>query len=305
MLCAIESLLSAVVADGMTNTKHNSNQELIGQGIANIFSPLLGGIAATGAIARTATNVRNGGNSPLACLFQCAALVLILLALAPLASYIPLSAMAAILFVVAYNMSDVKRFVYIVRQAPRADVLIMLVTFSLTVLTDLVVAVNVGVLLAVFNFMKRMTSSVEVRPLTGEELPPEQAGASSPKDLLIYTIEGPLFFGAVESFERVLAYTNTYPKVVVIRLHHVPFADITAIETLKEVVIKLKKNNVRALLTEANHEVRKSLHKAGMFSVAGKRVYWKDLSAALERGRRIIAAPPPVKSPLPAAAVAK
>ncbi|MDR3349099.1 MAG: STAS domain-containing protein [Acidaminococcales bacterium] len=289
ILGAIESLLSAVVADGMTDTRHDSNQELIGQGIANIFSPLFGGIAATGAIARTATNVRNGGNSPLSGIIQCAALFLVVLFFAPAASYIPLAAMAAILFVVAYNMSDVKYFVYMIRQAPAADVIILLVTFLLTVFADLVVAVNVGVLLAILHFMKRMTASVDVHKVSSEELGNEPERAL-PKGTIAYAIEGPLFFGAVERFERTLAYTNTYPKILIIRLYHVPFADMTAIETLKNVIVKLKKRNVRTLLTEANNDVRYSLHKAGIFSVAGKRIYWKDFASALERSRKILAA---------------
>src|SRR3546814_765563 len=162
MLGAIESLLSAVVADGMAGTRHDSNQELIGQGVANIVSPLFGGIAATGAIARTATNIRNGGTMPLAGVVHALTLLLILLVLAPYAGQVPLCALAAILFVVAWNMSEARRFLRLVRKAPRADVAILLITFALTILTDLVVAVNIGVILAMFQFMRRMSASVEV-----------------------------------------------------------------------------------------------------------------------------------------------
>ena len=170
MLGAIESLLSAVVADGMAGTRHDSNQELVGQGIANLAVPLFGGFAATGAIARTATNVRNGGTSPLAGLFHVLTLVLVLLFLAPLAEYVPLAALAAVLFVVAWNMSEVRHFAGMVRRAPRADVAVLLITFLLTVFGDLVLAVNVGVIIAMFQFLRRMSSSVEVAALGGAEL---------------------------------------------------------------------------------------------------------------------------------------
>src|SRR5690606_21605513 len=160
MLGAIESLLSAIVADGMAGTRHNSNQELIGQGIANVLTPLFGGIAATGAIARTATNIRNGGNSPIAGIVHALTLVMVLVALAPLAANIPLATLAAILFVVAWNMSQVRHVVRMIRTAPRADVAILIVTLSLTVFTDLVVAVNIGVVLAMLHFMRRMAESV-------------------------------------------------------------------------------------------------------------------------------------------------
>lgn len=162
MLCAIESLLSAVVADGMIGTKHDSNQELIGQGVANIAAPMLGGIAATGAIARTATNIRNGGTNPVAGIASSITLILIMVVLAPLAGEVPLAALAAILFIVAWNMSDVRHFVRMARRAPIADVAILIITFLLTITTDLVIAVNVGVLLATLHFLRRMSASVEV-----------------------------------------------------------------------------------------------------------------------------------------------
>ncbi|MGD8631626.1 MAG: SulP family inorganic anion transporter, partial [Gammaproteobacteria bacterium] len=221
ILGAIESLLSAVVADGMTGTRHDSNQELIGQGIANIATPLFGGFAATGAIARTATNIRNGGNSPLAGIVHALTLILIVLFLAPLAVDVPLAALAAILFVVAWNMSEARHFVRMVKRAPRADVVILLVTFVLTVFADLVVAVNIGVILATLHFLRRMSSSVEVRRTTEQELEHELAlhGLSKlPPDVLVYMVDGPFFFGAVENFERALAGTHTDPKLLIIRL---------------------------------------------------------------------------------------
>ncbi|HEY9573447.1 MAG TPA: SulP family inorganic anion transporter, partial [Pusillimonas sp.] len=212
MLGAIESLLSAVVADGMAGTRHNSNQELVGQGVANILAPLFGGIAATGAIARTATNIRNGGNSPIAGVVHAVLLILVLLFLAPLAASIPLATLAAILFMVAWNMSEIRHVVKMVRRAPRADVVILLVTFGLTVFADLVVAVNIGVVLAMLHFLRRMAESVVVRRQDPQTLQREldHDGLSSlPSDVLVYAIEGPFFFAAVDAFQRALTDTNT------------------------------------------------------------------------------------------------
>lgn len=223
MLCAIESLLSAVVADGMTRTRHDSNQELIGQGIANVATSLLGGIAATGAIARTATNIRNGGNSPIAGVVNVITLIVIMAVLAPLAGTIPLAALAAILFMVAWNMSDVRHFLRMARRAPIADVAILVITFGLTIFTDLVIAVNVGVLLATLHFLRRMASSVEVKADTSS------TGIPVPEGVMVFSIDGPFFFAAVDNLERALAHTHTEPKVLVLRLLRVPFVDITGI----------------------------------------------------------------------------
>jgi SulP family sulfate permease len=272
MLGAIESLLSAVVADGMANTRHDPNQELIGQGIANLLTPLFGGFAATGAIARTATNVRSGANSPLGGLVHCAVLVLVLLLAAPLAARIPLCAMAAILFVVAWNMSAWRHCLRMVRRAPRADVLILLTTFTLTVFADLVIAVNIGVLLAMLQFLRRMSESVSVR----SELPPAHAS-----DVLIFTIEGPLFFGASEALERTLAATHGDPRWLILRLGHVPFMDITGIQALEESVAALQRRAVRVLLCEANGRVTRKLADAGLLASLGAGGYHSDLAGAL------------------------
>lgn len=272
MLGAIESLLSAVVADGMAGTRHNSNQELIGQGIANIVTPLFGGIAATGAIARTATNIRNGGTSPLAGMVHALTLVLIVLFLAPLAVNVPLAALAAILFIVAWNMSEVRHFVRMVKRAPRADVAILLVTFALTVFADLVVAVNIGVILATLHFLRRMATSVEVRQATEQELSQEFAHLGLvrlPPGVLVYTVEGPFFFGAVENFERALAGTHTDPRVLIIRLRWVPFIDITGLQTLEEVIRDLHKRGVRVMLLGANGRVQGKLERAGIIELIG------------------------------------
>jgi SulP family sulfate permease len=283
MLGAIESLLSAVVADGMAGTRHDSNQELIGQGIANIAAPVFGGFAATGAIARTATNVRNGATSPIAGIVHALTLVLIVLFLAPLAVHVPLAALAAILFVVAWNMSEARHFVRMVRRAPAADVVILLVTFALTVFVDLVVAVNIGVILATLHFLRRMASSVEVQEQTAEQLQEEfgHRGLTFPPGVLVYRVEGPFFFGAVENFERALASTHTDPRVVILRLRWVPFIDITGLQTLEEVIKDLQRRKVRVMLTGANERVSAKLEKAGLIDVLGRENFCRDLPHAL------------------------
>ena len=284
MLGAIESLLSAMVADGMAGTKHDSNQELIGQGVANLVTPLFGGFAATGAIARTATNIRNGGTSPLAGITHAVTLVLIIMFLAPLASNIPLCALAAILFVVAYNMSELKHFKRMVQRAPRADVSILLITFSLTVFSDLVIAVNIGVILAMLHFMRRMASSVEVQQVVEHELEEElraNGHARLPPGTLIYTIEGPLFFGAAETFERVLAQTHTDPRLLIIRLKRVPFMDITGLQVLEEVIQQLHKRNIVVKLCEANAKVLHKLDRVGILQAIGTEHYHADFNTAL------------------------
>jgi SulP family sulfate permease len=289
MLGAIESLLSAVVADGMAGTRHDSNQELIGQGIANMATPLFGGFAVTGAIARTATNIRNGGTSPLAGIVHSVTLVLIVLFLAPLAVHVPLAALAAILFVVAWNMSEAKHFVKMIERAPRADTVILLVTFSLTVFADLVVAVNIGVILATLHFLRRMASSVEVQRVTDQELRQEfvhQGFTALPTDVVVYAVEGPFFFGAVENFERALAGTHTDPRVVIIRLRWVPFIDITGLQTLEEAINGLQKRGVRVMLTGANTRVEGKLEKAHIIELVGRENFFKTFSEAIEACRQ-------------------
>ncbi|MCA1979470.1 MAG: STAS domain-containing protein [Thiobacillus sp.] len=263
MLGAIESLLSAVVADGMAGTRHDSNQELIGQGIANIAAPIFGGFAATGAIARTATNIRNGATGPLAGIVHAAFLIAVILFLAPLAAHIPLAALAAILFVVAWNMSEVGHFAHILKKAPRADRAILVITFVLTVFADLVVAVNVGVLLAVLHVIHRMTETFDAHP-AGDDLLARHGVGTLPADTLVYDIEGPLFFGAVENLENALLSTHTEPKTLVIRMRLVPFMDITGIQTLENVIAKLAKRGIRVVICEANTRVRHKLEKAGV-----------------------------------------
>ncbi|MDO8846862.1 MAG: SulP family inorganic anion transporter [Coriobacteriia bacterium] len=265
MLGAIESLLSATVADGMTGTRHDSNQELLGQGAANIAASFFGGFAATGAIARTATNIRHGGTSPIAGIFHVLTVLLVVLVLAPLAANVPLATLAAILFVVAFNMSDIGRIVRIARRAPRSDVAVMLITLALTVFADLIVAVEVGVILAMLNFFRRMTAAVGVTEL-GEEAfakhAPEQVPAF--KDVLVYTIDGPFFFGAVEQFESALLHTHTEPRGVVVSLENVPFVDLSALASLAETLERLEKHEVRVALCCANATVAGHLEKSGI-----------------------------------------
>lgn len=280
LLCAIESLLSAVVADGMTGTKHDSNQELIGQGIANIFSPLFGGFASTGAIARTATNIRNGGTSPLAGLVHVITLVIIILVLAPLASHIPLCALAAILFVVAYNMSELHRFSHLVRTAPRSDIAVLLITFLLTVFGDLVIAVNVGVLLACLLFMKRMSEAVVVGQQGYDDLVEETGNINLklPHKTVVFAIEGPFFFGAAQHLESALENIHGHAEILVLRLGKVPFIDATAMQSLWDLLDTCKQHNTRLVICEAKPNVLKKLKTAGLIGQIGNANILADIN---------------------------
>ncbi len=284
MLGAIESLLSAVVADGMAGTRHDSNQELIGQGLANIAAPLFGGFAATGAIARTATNIRNGGNSPLAGITHAGVLLLILLLFAPYAVYIPLCVLAAILFVVAYNMSEVRHFIDLVRTGPRNDIVVLLITFFLTVFADLVIAVNVGVILAALLFMKRMSESVHIEEMSGEKIAavdPEIGKIHIPPGVQVYSINGPFFFGAAETFERTLSGIHESVKVLIIRLGNVPFVDATALHGFEEMVHLFQKRSTRVIICEANKRVTHKFAQAKLIDRLGTENVYPDLRSAL------------------------
>jgi len=243
MLGSIEALLSAVVADGMSGTKHDSNQELIGQGVANMVVPFFGGFAATGAIARTATNIRNGATSPLAGITHALTLIAVLLFLAPLASGIPLAVLAAILFIVAWNMSEAKHFAHLLKTAPLADRIILV------------------------HFLRRMSDAVETLPVDETELHTELARHGIyqlPKGLLVYEIAGPMFFGAVENFERALVQAHMKPVSLIIRLRRVPFMDVTGIQVLEEVMHKLRQRGIRVILCEDNERVLTKLQRAGV-----------------------------------------
>ena len=277
LLGAIESLLSATAADGMAGTRHNSNQELIGQGLANIFSPLFGGFAATGAIARTATSIRSGGNSPIAAITHSIILILVIVIFAPLASNIPLCTLAAILFVVAYNMSDIPHCIRMLKRAPNYDVLVLVTTFLMTIFTNLVIAVNMGVILAMLFFIRRMNQSIEIEQQSLKELQDEFAGehdlALSP-DTVVYTIQGPFFFGVAEKIEHTLDNINTDPKIIIFRLKDVPFMDITGLETFKELIEHFQKRGVEIFLCEANTNVTQKLINVGVTQwISGKRLF--------------------------------
>ncbi|MFN8675531.1 MAG: SulP family inorganic anion transporter [Thermomicrobiales bacterium] len=292
LLGSIESLLSAVVADGMAGgSRHDSNQELVGQGLANIASPLLGGFAATGAIARTATNIKNGGNSPIAGVVHSLVLILIIVALAPLAVNVPLAALAAILFVVAWNMSDARHMVSMIRRAPRADVAVLLVTFLLTVFADLVVAVNVGVILATLNFLRRMSTSVEVHELSHTQIERElrdDRDVVVPAGVLVYHIDGPFFFAAVETLERVLERAEADPKVLVVRLTDMPFTDMTGLQTLQEAIRHFQQRGVHVILCEANERVFRKLERAGLLDDVGRDGYATTFGVAIRRTAAIV-----------------
>jgi len=275
MLGAIESLLSAVVADGMAGTHHSANQELVGQGLANIITPFFGGFAATGAIARTATNIRQGGNSPLAGIIHALTLALILLVAAPLAADIPLAALAAILFQVAWNMSEPKRCLHILRRAQRAAYILFFITFFLTILVDLVVAVNIGVILSTLHFIGQMAKAVEVRK---EEH--SRDAAALPDNVLMFIVNGPFFFGAMEKFETTLADINTQPRAVVLRMRWVPYIDITGILTLERVIDGLQKRGIRVIVTGANEQVRASLERSGIVTLLGKGNFIREFDDA-------------------------
>lgn len=263
LLGAIESLLSATAADGMAKTRHHSNQELIGQGLANILTPLFGGFAATGAIARTATNIRNGGNSPIAAIVHSVFLFLVILVLSPLAKNIPLSALAAILFVVAYNMSDVPHFIYMTSNASRSDVLVLFTTFLLTIFTNLVVAVNIGVILAMLFFIRRMSQFVTIEKENHDILNGElsENGLAIPNGVVVYSIQGPFFFGVVEKLEHAFAIIHSDPKIIIFRLKNVPFMDMTGLQTFHETIEEFHKRGVQVYLCEANSRVNKKFEK--------------------------------------------
>ena len=290
MLGAIESLLSAVVADGMSGTKHESNTELFGQGLANIFAPLFGGIASTGAIARTATNIRQGGNSPVAGIVHAITLGAILLFLAPYAVYIPLASMAAILFVVAYNMSDVPRFIRMLILAPRPDQIILLLTFFLTIFTDLVVAVNVGVVLAVLQFMRKMVNTIDVHEASSAELSAQiRHEIRIHPEIMVYTVEGPLFFGAISAFDRALNSIHKDPKYLIIRFVKVPFVDLKGLRILRGIIEELQKRGIEVLLSDVSYNIRREMYKSDFLDILGRHHMYRQFESALHKAEHDLA----------------
>jgi SulP family sulfate permease len=248
LLGAIESLLSAMVIDGMRGTRHDSNQELIGQGIANMASPFFGGIAATGSIARSIAGIRAGGNSPLMGIVHSLALILIIACFAPLAKHVPLATLSAILFVIAYDMSDIPRFWISIKHLPKSDNCVLFLTFFLTIFSDLVVAVNIGVLLSTLIFMAHMSRTFQLHgyaPKTSEELPNHEL---LPDGMMVYEIHGPFFFGAVETFERTMKTVRADVRILFLRLKDVPFIDSTGLQALRKTIQICSRRNVRIIL---------------------------------------------------------
>ncbi len=272
LLGAIESLLSAVVADSMANTKHDANQELVGQGVANIFSPLFGGFASTGAIARTATNIRNGATSPLAGIVHTLTLIIIVLVFAPLAAHIPLCALSAILFVVAYNMSEMHRFWHLARTAPRADVVVLLITFMLTVFTDLVAAVNIGVMLAALLFMKRMSEAVSIKQQSIAELVQETNDPHFvlPQNVAVYSMEGPFFFGVTERLMSALEHAHTHADILVLHMKNVPVIDASGLQALEELMKNCERNHTRLVLCEIRPNIMEKMVRSGIAQKIGQ-----------------------------------
>jgi SulP family sulfate permease len=292
LLGGIESLLSAVVADGMTGSRHRSNAELVAQGAANIMSALFGGIPATGAIARTATNIRNGGRTPLAGIFHALVLLLIMVSLAPYARLIPMACLAGILVVVAYHMSEWHNFVSLLK-SNKMDVAVLLVTFFLTVLLDLIVAIEVGMILAGFAFMKRMSDSVSVEKLEtpGDENSEqlfEQELSTIPKGVVLYEVKGALFFGAAQQFQDTIRSLEQKPKILILRLRSVPFIDATGIYRLKEIIRYFNQQNVTTILSGVNENIRNDLEKADIYSVMAPKNLLSHIDYAMARARELL-----------------
>ena len=277
MLGAIESLLCAVVADGMAGTRHDPNAELVGQGLGNLVAPLFGGITATAAIARSAANVRAGAYSPLAALVHAGVVLLAMLLLAPLFSYLPMASLAALLLVVAWNMSEPHHVLHTLRIAPRSDVLVLLTCLALTVLFDMVLAVGVGLLLAAGLFIKRMSELTDAQPLPRQQL---ALLGELPDGVLAYSIRGPLFFGAAEKALSVLRRFNPGVKVVVVEMSAVPLLDMTALAALENVLRDYRQQGVGLVLSGASANLRLKLRRAGIRREPGVLAFARDLAQA-------------------------
>lgn len=291
LLGAIESLLSAVVADSMIGGKHRSNAELVAQGTANIAAAFFGGIPATGAIARTATNVKNGGRTPIAGIVHAIVLLAVMLFLAPLAKYIPLACLAGILVVVAYNMSEWRQFASILK-GNRMDVIILLTTFFLTVFFDLIIAIEVGVILSSFMFMKRMSSSLEINNLTRdfktEEELFDREELTIPAGVVLYEINGPLFFGVARQFQQTLTNIQVKPKAIIIRMRYVPMIDATGFQSLKEIINLFKKKNIPVILSGIQENLRKDFESHDFYKILEKEYVLDHIHQALEKTEEII-----------------
>ena len=296
ILGAIESLLSATVADGVIGDRHDSNTELIAQGVANLASPIFGGIPATGAIARTMTNINNGGRTPVAGIVHAAVLLMIFLFLMPLAQYIPMACLAGVLVIVSYNMSGWRSFASIMKN-PKSDVIVLLVTFLLTVIFDLTIAIEVGLICACLLFMRRMAETTDVKVISDEIDPEEEQSdfqmgnlehLTIPEGVEVYEINGPYFFGAGNKFEDLMATMgHKRPKVRIIRMRKVPFVDSTGIHNLTNLCLMSQKEGIQVVLSGVNEKVQAVLHKAGFDQMLGEENICSHINIALERAKQL------------------
>ena len=276
VLGAIESLLSATVADGVCGDRHNSNQELIGQGVANLCTPLFGGIPCTGAIARTMTNINNGGRTPMAGIFHVIVLLIIFLALMPLAAYIPMACLAGVLVIVSYGMSGWRTFVQMMRN-PKSDITVLLITFFLTVIFDLTVAIEVGLLIACLLFMRRMAETTQIKVIAGEIDPNEETDAEIheehlviPKGVEVYEINGPYFFGIASKFDDIMVNLEKRPKVRIIRMRRVPFIDSTGMHNLQNLCQMSHREGIHIVLSGGQPKVYSGRENNGFCEMLGK-----------------------------------
>lgn len=297
ILAAIESLLSAVVADGMIGGKHRSNMELIAQGLANIASPIFGGIPATGAIARTATNIKNGGRTPVAGIVHSITLLLIMLFFGKLAKLIPMATLAAILVVVAYNMSEWRSFKSLLK-SPRSDVVVLLTTFLLTVIFDLTIAIQIGMILAVILFMRRMAMVTNVGVITRELADEEESYDPNsinkrevPKSVEVFEVNGPFFFGAASTFKDAMHVIEEPPKVRIIRMRNVPAIDATGLHTLEEFYKDSKKQGTTIVLSGVHTQPLYAMTQAGLLDLFGEENVFGNIDDALDRAREILGLP--------------
>lgn len=295
VLGAIESLLSAAVADGVIGDRHDSNTELIAQGIANFVSPIFGGIPATGAIARTMTNINNGGKSPVAGIVHAVVLLLILLFLMPLAQYIPMACLAGVLVIVSYNMSGWRVFKGLLKN-PKSDVVVLLITFFLTVIFDLTVAIEVGLVIACVLFMKRVMETTKISVITDEIDPNNESDLEVheehlviPQGVEVYEINGPYFFGIATKFEEIMSRLGDRPKIRIIRMRKVPFIDSTGIHNLTTLCEMSQKENIHIILSGVNEKVYQVLEKSGFYELLGKENICSNINEALDVATKEIA----------------
>lgn len=296
ILGAIESLLSAAVADGVIGDHHNSNTELIAQGVANLASPIFGGIPATGAIARTMTNINNGGRTPIAGIVHAVVLLLIFLFLMPLAKYIPMACMAGVLVVVSYSMSGWRSFLALMKN-PKSDVTVLLITFFLTIIFDLTIAIEVGLIIACLLFMRRMSETTDVHVISNEINPDDEDSdmhlgniehLTIPKGVEVYEINGPYFFGAGNRFEEIMATLGDRPQVRIIRMRKVPFVDSTGIHNLTNLCEMSQKEGIQIVLSGVTEKVHSQLNKAGFYDIVGQDNICSHIDIALDRAKEII-----------------